>query len=179
MTSIHSDGVRDPRSVPLLIDTKGSIAYGLDDNVMNINGTSFNTLRAFLYYLYTGFISFSPLTSSFQFPDQPNPWSPGKESTLELRRLEARNILVGEYMRKYPNRPVSVSPKSIYQVARKSEVPSLEAQALLSHINTATFNPLVATAELFSAFTRVHDSIKQTQLQVVIDNWNEVVKTKD
>ncbi|KAG8915148.1 hypothetical protein FRC00_007311 [Tulasnella sp. 408] len=31
--------------------------------VMNINETSF------LYYLYTGFISFSPLTSSFQFPD--------------------------------------------------------------------------------------------------------------
>ncbi|KIO21833.1 hypothetical protein M407DRAFT_47897, partial [Tulasnella calospora MUT 4182] len=135
----------------------------MDDNVfvMNINETSFNTFRAFLYYLYTGFISFSPLTSSFQFPDQPNP-----------------NVLVGEYMRKYPNRPVPVSPKSIYQVARKYEVPSLEVSSL-SRINTATFNPLVATAELFSAFTRVHDSIKQTQLQVVIDNWNEVVKTED
>ncbi|KAG9037036.1 hypothetical protein FS837_001510 [Tulasnella sp. UAMH 9824] len=185
MTSVHSDSVQDPQSVPLPIDTKGFMFQRttsplMDDNVfvMNINETSFNTFRAFLYYLYTGFISFSPLTSSFQFPDQPNPWSPGKESTLELRRLEARNVLVGEYMRKYPNRPVPVSPKSIYQVARKYEVPSLEAQAL-SRINTATFNPLVATAELFSAFTRVHDSIKHTQLQVVIDNWNEVVKTED
>ncbi|KAG8937562.1 hypothetical protein FRC00_004074 [Tulasnella sp. 408] len=185
MTSVHSDSVQDPQGVPLPIDTKGFMFQRttsplMDDNVfvMNINETSFNTFRAFLYYLYTGFISFSPLTSSFQFPDQPNPWSPGKESTLELRRLEARNVLVGEYMRKYPNRPVPVSPKSIYQVARKYEVPSLEAQAL-SRINTATFNPLVATAELFSAFTRVHDSIKQTQLQVVIDNWNEVVKTED
>ncbi|KAG8937560.1 hypothetical protein FRC00_004072 [Tulasnella sp. 408] len=58
-----------------------------------------------------------------------------------------------------------------------SAIPFEPAQAL-SRINSATFNPLVATAELFSAFTRVHDSIKQTQLQVVIDNWNEVVKTE-
>ncbi|KAG8897240.1 hypothetical protein FRC00_004632 [Tulasnella sp. 408] len=56
---------------------------------------------------------------------------------------------------------------------------SFDPAQALSRINTATFNPLVATAELFSAFTRVHDSIKQTQLQVVIDNWNEVVKTED
>lgn len=47
----------------------------------------------------------------------------------------------------------------------------------LSRINK--FNPLVATAELFSAFTRVRHSIKRTQLQVVIDNWNEGVKTED
>ncbi|KAG8955064.1 hypothetical protein FRC04_009521 [Tulasnella sp. 424] len=53
-----------------------------------------------------------------------------------------------------------------------------KAQAL-SRISTAIFNPLVATAELFSAFTRVHESIKQSQIQVVIDNWNEVVKTED
>ncbi|KAG8990497.1 hypothetical protein FRB90_001740 [Tulasnella sp. 427] len=186
MTSVHGDGVQDPKSIPLpALDTKGFMFQRtasplMDDNVfvMDINETSFNTFRAFLYYLYTGFISFSPLTSSFQFPDQPNAWAPGQPSTLEQRRLEARNTLVGEYMRKYPNRPVPVSPKSIYQVARKYEVPSLEAQAL-SRINLATFNPLVATAELFSAFTRVHDSIKHTQLRVVIDNWNEVVRTED
>ncbi|KAG8949583.1 hypothetical protein FRC04_008516 [Tulasnella sp. 424] len=183
MTSVHGDGVQD--NIPLPLDTKGFMFQRttsplMDDNifVMNINETSFNTFRAFLYYLYTGFISFSPLTSSFQFPDQPDLWSPGQPSTLEQRRLEARNTLVGEYMRKYPNRPVPVSPKSIYQVARKYEVPSLEAQAL-SRISTAIFNPLVATAELFSAFTRVHESIKQSQIQVVIDNWNQVVKTED
>ncbi|KAG8904100.1 hypothetical protein FRC01_008873, partial [Tulasnella sp. 417] len=133
MTSVHSDSAVDSQGVPLPIDTKGFMFQRtgsplMDDNVfvMNINETSFNTFRAFLYYLYTGFISFSPLTSSFQFPDQPGLWSPGKVSTLEQRRLEARNTLVGEYMRKYPNRPVPVSPKSIYQVARKYEVPALE-----------------------------------------------------
>ncbi|KAG8955068.1 hypothetical protein FRC04_009525 [Tulasnella sp. 424] len=140
----------------------------MNDNffVMNINETSFNIFRAFLYYLYTGFI-FSPLTSSFQFPDQP-----------DLCEDSKRETRFWEYMRKYLNRPVAVSPKSIYQAARKYEVPSLEAQAL-SRINTAIFNNLAATTELFSAFTRVHDSIKQSQIQVVIDNWNEVVKTED
>ncbi|KAG8955070.1 hypothetical protein FRC04_009527 [Tulasnella sp. 424] len=48
-----------------------------------------------------------------------------------------------------------------------------------SRINTAIFNPLIATAELSSNFNCIHESIKQTQLQVVIDNWNAVVKTQD
>ncbi|KAG8955071.1 hypothetical protein FRC04_009528 [Tulasnella sp. 424] len=151
--------------------------------VMNISDTSFNTFRAFLYYVYTGFVFFSPLNYPFQFPNKPDPglmvsWSSGQPSTLEQRRLEARNMLVGEYMRKYPNRPAPLSPKSIYQVERDYAAPSLEAQAL-SHINTAIFNTIIATAELLSAFTRIHDSIKQIQLQVVIDNWNEVVETED
>ncbi|KAG8955066.1 hypothetical protein FRC04_009523 [Tulasnella sp. 424] len=137
MTSVHGEGVQDNISLPL--DTKGLMFQRttsplMDDNifVMNINETSFNTFRAFLYYLYTAFTSFSPLTPSFQFPDQPDPWSPGQPSTLEQRRLEARNTLV----------------------TKKYEIPSLEAQAL-SRISTAIFNPLVATAELLSAFTRV------------------------
>lgn len=96
----------------------------MDDNVfvMNINETSFNTFRAFLYYLYTGFISFAPLTSSFQST------TPSPNVSLEQHRLEARNALVGEYMRKHPNRPVPVSPKSIYAVALKYELPALEVR---------------------------------------------------
>ncbi|KAG8961010.1 hypothetical protein FRC00_013589 [Tulasnella sp. 408] len=184
MTSVHSDCVQDPQSVPLPIDTKGFMFQRttsplMGDNVTNINGTSFNTFRAFLYYFYASFISFSPLASSFRFPDQPNPRSRGKESTLELRRLEARNVLA----------PAGVAQVG-YQGARKHKAPSLEVDAFisavpfdpaqaLSRINTATFNPLVATAELVSAFTWVHDSTIETQLQVVIDNWNKAVKTED
>lgn len=154
----------------------------MDDNifVMNINETSFNTFRAFLYYLYTGFISFAPLTSSFFVPTTPKTAasSSPSPSTLEQRRLEARNSLVGEYMRRYRNRPVPVSPKSIYAVAKKYEIPALEAQSL-SRINKAIVNPYVATTELFSAFTRVNDSIRETQIAQVINAWDDVVRSED
>ena len=95
----------------------------MGDNVfvMNVNETSYNTFRAFLYYLYTGFISFAPLTSSFQIPT-----SDIAPTEMERRRLDARNAMVGDYMRKYRNRPVPVSPKSIFAVAKKYELPVLE-----------------------------------------------------
>ncbi|KAG8949585.1 hypothetical protein FRC04_008518 [Tulasnella sp. 424] len=156
MISVYGDDVQDNISLPL--DTKGFMFQRtasplMDDNifVMKIDETSFNTFRAFLYYLYTGFISFSP-----QYPG--------------TAKTQARNTLVGEYE--------EVPEPTRTSVAQVDLSGGEEAQAL-SRINTAIFNPLVATAELFSAFTRVHDSIKQTQLQVVIDNWNEVVKTED
>ncbi|KAG8901908.1 hypothetical protein FRB99_005011 [Tulasnella sp. 403] len=148
----------------------------MDDNVfvMNINETSYNTFRAFLYFLYTGFMSFAPLTSSLEAPLKDE--SP---TALEQRRLNTRNDLVGEYMRRYPNRPLPVSPKSVYAVAKKYEVPALEAQAL-SRIDSAIVgHPLVAVTELFSAFSRVHDSVKELQLQQVIDHWDNIVISRE
>jgi len=163
----------------------------VDDNVfvMDVKETSYNTYRSFLYYLYTDFISFAPLTSCFHAqhafaPSNSNSKSrssldariAGEDDAMDRRRLDARNAVINEYVRKHPVRPVPVSPKSIYAIAKKYEIPALEAQSLLRITSVSQTDPIVAVNELFSAFSRVHAQPRQIQLATVIASWEDVVR---
>jgi len=105
----------------------------------NFYQTSFRTFRAVLYYLYTGFISFAPLTSSFRAPTK-NGRSRSSITDLsnlaEYRHL-ARELVVKEYMRKYSNRPSPVSPKSVYALAKKYDLHALEVRSV--YLSSWTF----------------------------------------
>ncbi|KAG8860079.1 hypothetical protein FRB96_004102 [Tulasnella sp. 330] len=189
-------GPEDPSRIPLPRDSPRSAhPYTLqrtpsplvDDNifVIDIKETSFNTMRAVLYYLYTDFITFAPLTSCFHniHPFAPksikNPRtdsSNASDEAIERRRLDARNAVVGQYMQQHPCRPVPVSPKSVYAIAKKYEIPALETQALIRITTVSERDPIVAINELFSPFSRVHASARQPQLATVIASWENVVR---
>ncbi|KAG8994773.1 hypothetical protein FRB94_012564 [Tulasnella sp. JGI-2019a] len=190
-------GVSDPTRIPLPRDSPPAAqSYTLqqrdqtplvDDNifVIDIKETSFNTMRAVLYYLYTDFITFAPLTSCFHnihpFPARTSK-TPRTEAinaedeAIERRRLAARNAVVGEYMQNHPCRPVPVSPKSVYAIAKKYEIPALETQALIRITTVSERDPIVAISELFSPFSRVHGSARIPQLETVIASWENVVR---
>ena len=75
---------------------------------------SFHTFRAFLYYLATNQIAFAPITSSFAGVSAP---PPDDESN-------AASVV-----------PLPVSPKSIYRLAHKLELPALQKLALTSFVS--------------------------------------------
>ncbi|GAA6007919.1 hypothetical protein JCM10207_004925 [Rhodosporidiobolus poonsookiae] len=109
-----------PPSPPLSPD------FGFDKLSLNpthrtvpVTGTSYATYRAFLFYLYTGHLSFAPLTSSFLSPS----------TSLDAAKTQRRAALA-THTQLYPSQPTPISPKSLFALAHFLEIRSLAERAL-------------------------------------------------
>ncbi|GAA5888852.1 hypothetical protein JCM6882_002877 [Rhodosporidiobolus microsporus] len=126
---------------------------------VTITQTAFSTYHAILIYLQTGFIHFTPLTSSFPFPDFPS-----------------RTDFLSKSLADKPYLPLPVSPKSAYRLAHLLQLDHLKGRALdaiyfsLSAANVA--------AELFSDTAIAYDEVRAEIAEVLKANW-EVVKETD
>lgn len=141
--------------------------------IVPITGTSYRTYRAFLAWLFTGTVSFAPLTSSFQYPSSPSlplPLGPASPTAAAAQRRAA----LAPLRALHPSRPHPVSPKSLYRLAHFLDTPSL-ASLCLSALGDA-LTPECVAHELFAppAMGEVYDEVWDVEVRYAEDNWDDV-----
>ncbi|GAA5907560.1 hypothetical protein JCM6882_004409 [Rhodosporidiobolus microsporus] len=127
---------------------------------ISITQTAFSTYQAILIYLQTGFIHFTPLSSSF---------SPSADSP-------SRNDFLSKSLTDKPSLPLPVSPKSAYRLAHLLQLDDLQKRsldALRSSLSAAN-----AASELFSPTSIAYDELRKVVLAFVKENWKEVQKSE-
>jgi len=119
---------------------------------ITITSVAYKTLFAYLYYLETGIINFSPLTSLLPASYVPN-------SSLS------------------PSSVPSCSPKSMYRLASFYEHQGLREASYASI--SSQLDSRNALTELFSDLASDYEETKSICTQAVLDNWSFVKDSKE
>jgi len=121
---------------------------------VNLKGIKYSTFKALLVYLDSGYIEFSPLTSSFPLTSPP---FPTRKAYLEKRLID------------HPKLPLPVSPKSMYRLASLLDVAPLKTPSLSSLKSSLTLSN--AAQELFSPLSISHEEVQSAIIEYVASNW--------
>ncbi|GAA5844909.1 hypothetical protein JCM5353_000711 [Sporobolomyces roseus] len=121
---------------------------------VNLKGIRYSTFKALLVYLDTGYIEFSPLSSSFPLTAPP---------------FATRRAYLEKRLNVHPNLPLPVSPKSTYRLATLLDVPSLKILSLSSLKSSLTLSN--AASELFSPLSISHEEVQSAIIEYVASNW--------
>jgi len=121
---------------------------------VNLKGIKYSTFKALLVYLDTGYIEFSPLSSSFPLTAPP---------------FATRKAYLEKHLLDHPKLPLPVSPKSTYRLATLLDVPSLKILSLSSLKSSLTLSN--AASELFSALSISHEEVQSAIIEYVASNW--------
>ncbi|KDQ06908.1 hypothetical protein BOTBODRAFT_60362 [Botryobasidium botryosum FD-172 SS1] len=151
-----SAGSRPDQSAPPLKKRKRSSSpTKVDSDICHIfvRDATYKTFRALLYYIYSDYIVFAPLSSLFE--DQVD-----------------REKVIQTYVTPNPAYPVPVSCKSIYALAHKYELRALESAALEQF--QYCLNSANVMVELLGPFCRIYRTPKELALKFVADHWKEV-----
>ncbi|GAA5987122.1 hypothetical protein JCM5350_003765 [Sporobolomyces pararoseus] len=119
---------------------------------IHIDDGSYSTMQAILVYLMCGQIEFAPLSS------------------------QGRDAFIREYRKKHPERPVPVSPRSVYRLATRFELKTLQARAL-SHLEYS-FDLESAIREALSEDCFYFPDYCSLVHQQVIRNWAQVKESQ-
>ncbi|KDQ57703.1 hypothetical protein JAAARDRAFT_35387 [Jaapia argillacea MUCL 33604] len=120
---------------------------GQKGRVVVIKDVAFKTMRALLFYAYTGEIKFLPLGSV--------------KPTSGLTSLNA--VLAPQYV-------PSCSPKSMYRLADKLGMEDLEKLAL--HAIRSSLDEHNIVPEIFSGFTSRFKKVKDMEMGILCDHFN-------
>jgi hypothetical protein len=121
---------------------------------ITITQTAFTTYRALLVFLHTGFIHFTPLSSSFP------------------SRSDSRLDFITSASAKNPALPLPASSKSLYRLAHLLSLDDLQEQSLEALKSSLSVEN--AAVELFSDASIAYDEMRAVILEFVEDKWKEV-----
>jgi len=151
-------------SEPLSKKRKLKLSSTQEENTMLsifISDASYRTVRAILYYLYSEYIVFAPLSSYFTEKNYPG---------------RSRKDWIGGYLEENPTYPAPVSSKSVYTLATRYQIPTLQVAAI-HHFNLYLGQDNVST-ELFGDFCRLHELPRTLAIECAIKNWGSVRGSK-
>ncbi|KZT68030.1 hypothetical protein DAEQUDRAFT_812383 [Daedalea quercina L-15889] len=123
--------------------------------ITTVVGAASSTWEAFLFYLYTDAVVFTPLTS---------------------RGQDTRKAFIADYKEKNPHRPAPCSCKSMYRLAYKLGMAELKALALKDLGSQISKENVVA--EVFTEFTSEYEEVKNVEVKVLKEHWAELKNTK-
>ncbi|TKA52490.1 hypothetical protein B0A53_04866 [Rhodotorula sp. CCFEE 5036] len=130
----------------------------LEYQQIDVRETAYSTMNAVLVYLMTGHIDFAPLNSLLE--------------TRSHDGTSSRRTFLDRYISIHPTLPPPVSPKSVYRLAhllQREELQQLALDAL-----TTSLTPKGAAHELFSPVSIAYADVRNTVIDYVIKNWEEV-----
>ncbi|GAA5887416.1 hypothetical protein JCM16303_004276 [Sporobolomyces ruberrimus] len=120
---------------------------------IHVDDGSYSTMQAILVYLLCKQIEFAPLST-----------------------LEGRDEYIREYRKKYPDRPVPVSPRSVYRLATRFELPALQELALAHLKYSLTLE--TAVQEALGDDCYHFPSYCEVVHNFVADEWEEVKESE-
>ncbi|KAI5480475.1 BTB/POZ-like domain containing protein [Pseudohyphozyma bogoriensis] len=124
------------------------IATDILHHTIEVTSASYSTYRAVLVWMYSGYIQFAPLKSTFTYP-----------STTPPKTLHCLS---------------PVSPKSVYRLSHYLELPKLSQLALASF--ESQLSVANVGAELFSDVASSFPEIRDVCVKLAVKNWAEVKK---
>ncbi|KAH9943866.1 hypothetical protein B0H21DRAFT_823409 [Amylocystis lapponica] len=116
-----------------------------------VTGVASTTWEAFLFYTYTGTVTFAPLKSGGEV---------ARRSFLDACRLDN------------PDRPVPCSCKSMYRLADEIGLDVLKVLAL-DHLRSQLSAESIL-AEIFSSFTSRYEEVKKIELHALTNFWHDL-----
>ncbi len=143
--------------------------------------SSYFTFSALIYYLYTDLVDFAPLTSSFlpAHLSSSSPFSEQDEGRSVARAMyeahERRKALIWDYAGENQDKPMPVSPKSMYRLADKMQLHELKQRAQEDIAKKLTVHNIVW--EVFSGFTAQYPEIRKIETDFLLRNWAQVKKS--
>lgn len=114
---------------------------------------SYNTFRAFLFYIASNRLSFAPLSSALP---RGSASSPRPQST---------------------SAPLPVSPKSMYRLAHKLEIPALRKLALVNF--AAQLDRTNALGDYLDEVSLVHDEWRAVIYEVLVKSWTTIASSTE
>ncbi|KAG8985870.1 hypothetical protein FRB94_005125 [Tulasnella sp. JGI-2019a] len=139
--------------------------------VIIVRDTAYLTYRALLFALYTDDITFGPLASTYHTDrtaankkDGDFPYSTRREyvqSRLSQPKTEAQR-----------KAPLPCSPKSLYKLADRFDLPQIKRRAFQAIKNS--LNPRNVAAELFGTFSSLFPEVRKFELDYLLSHWEEV-----
>ncbi|GAA6006980.1 hypothetical protein JCM10207_009158 [Rhodosporidiobolus poonsookiae] len=128
---------------------------------ITITQTAFSTYHALIVFLQTGFVRFAPLKSACK---------PSNTAGIDTLRE-----LLDNAHHKHSDRPLPVSPKSLYRLVDLLGIPDDTGLATLSlnaFANSLTYEG--AAHELFSGTATCFEPLRKVVIAYVVAHWNEV-----
>jgi hypothetical protein len=127
---------------------------------VRITSAAYTTYRSVLVWIYSGHISFAPLTSTL------------KNKKVETE--EGHNQLESSAIQR-PDLPASPSPKSVYRLAHYLGLDDLRKLALDSIASQITVNNVAQ--ELFGDVGRTYEEVQTNEMDFAVKHWKEVKVT--
>ncbi|GAA5825851.1 hypothetical protein JCM5353_002460 [Sporobolomyces roseus] len=128
-----------------------------------IRNAAYTTYRAVLMYIQTGYISFSPLTSSFSH------LPPSDRARARLDHIREQSNLDSRL-------PLPASPKSVYKLAHYLSLPALQSLALAEISRQLSIENVFI--ELFDGLASVYDEVRRVMVAFAVEHKKEVVETE-
>ncbi|OSX60020.1 hypothetical protein POSPLADRAFT_1148932 [Postia placenta MAD-698-R-SB12] len=168
-----------------------------------VEDVAYATYRAVLYYIYTGFITFAPLSSSFHAVAEQSPKllagdstgsASGSQFTISsgqrphLQHSESTPITgatvpqsrkewIAQWERNNPvDLPRPCSAKAVYRLADKYDLQELKQRAFRYIIRSLTVDNVAY--EVFSSFTATFEDVRKVQVRFFLDNWSEIRRSE-
>lgn len=129
----------------------------LEYKQVTITKSAYTTYRAVLTYLRTGFIPFAPLSSACK------PLSSTSTRTRKQRLLEVWY---------WQDRPLPVSPKSVFRLAHLLELEELQELCLANLRRQLTVE--IAPVELVDDASVCFDEWRKVIIDYIFENWDNV-----
>ena len=121
---------------------------------------AFSTYHAVLVWIYSGYITFAPLLSTF---------------TL-TRKSTSRSQAVQTLAAKAPQLPFPVSPKSVYRLADLLQLEGLKKEALENLKKQLT--PETVAFELFGDVASMYQDVRDVEIKYALEHWTDVKGSK-
>ncbi|KAK2465199.1 hypothetical protein APHAL10511_002553 [Amanita phalloides] len=153
-----------------------------------VRDAAYATYRAVLYYLYTDFIMFSPLSSSFAPLDLASPpasstnvsvavdaqgsSAPVKKSGHVVPPATSRKEWIKEWCQANPGKPTPCSAKAVYRLADRLELLDLKDRAAQHIFRSLTVDNIAY--EVFSPFSATYDEIRKVLVDHFLTHWHDV-----
>ncbi|KAM6494171.1 hypothetical protein JOM56_010532 [Amanita muscaria] len=155
-----------------------------------VRDAAYVTYRAVLYYLYTDFVVFAPLSSTFTSSSDlvaaPASSASASINTLETQGLNApvkkssqaistatsRKEWIKEWCQANPGKPLPCSAKAVYRLADRLGLIDLKDRAAQYIYKALTIDNIAY--EVFSPFSATHDEIRKVLVGFFLSNWQDI-----
>lgn len=126
---------------------------------IQIYDTSYITYHAVLCWIYTTYIDFAPLLSTF-------------DTTSSDKARAGRDLHLAKFISTNPKLPTPASPKSIYRLAHYLELPKLKNLALANI--KSQLSPSNIAVELFSETSGRYDEVLDVMVEYAAAHTTEM-----
>ncbi|KAF8636008.1 hypothetical protein AX15_000169 [Amanita polypyramis BW_CC] len=153
-----------------------------------VRDTAYATYRAVLYYLYTDFIVFAPLSSSFAQLDSTSTTSSSdvsintadaqgygytaKKSGRAAPAAVSRKEWIKEWCLTNPDKPTPCSAKAVYRLADRLGLLDLKDRAAQYIYKSLTVDNIAS--EVFSPFSATYDEIRKVLVDYFLSHWHDI-----
>ncbi|KAG8932698.1 hypothetical protein FRC02_000729 [Tulasnella sp. 418] len=170
--SVHSSDDECPKTLTHMHHSgQDSTALYPSMQTIVIKDTSYITYRAMLFALYTDQLVFAPFSSTYH-NDRAAALKKDFDFPYSTRRQYVRSRLPTPKTEAEKKAPFPISPKSMYKLADKLNLPMIKQRAFEAIKDS--LNPHNVATEVFATFSSLFPEVRKVETEYMLNHWEEV-----